>query len=126
MVEPPTALTIQAGNPAKSFATRQLPDVVRLSSQLIWEKASHSLLTNSSISTRGPASRTTTLMPFWANSLPSVPPPAPEPTITTTPSSLRSNFASMFPVPPTPFGDLGVFQPVDVVEAAMQVASMFG
>ena len=44
-------------------------------------------------SMRGPASRITTLTPFCASSLPSVPPPAPEPTITTTPPSFRSNFA---------------------------------
>jgi hypothetical protein len=37
----------------------------------------------------------TTLTPFCASSLPSVPPPAPEPMITTTPLSLRSNFAML-------------------------------
>src|SRR6266852_4836956 len=32
-----------------------------------------------------------------SSTLPSVPPPAPEPTITTTPSSFRSNFAIVYP-----------------------------
>jgi len=50
MVEPPTALTIQAGRLGKSFATRQLPDVVRLSSQEICEKLFHSSFTKSWIS----------------------------------------------------------------------------
>src|SRR3984893_16040054 len=92
-VDPPTDFTIHAGRLAKSLATRQLPDVVRISVHGSCVKLSHSLLTKSCISVRGPASRITTLTPFWANSLPNVPPPAPEPTITTTPSSFRSNFA---------------------------------
>ena len=44
VVEPPTALTIQAGRFGKSFATRQEPLVVRVSSQAIWLNASHSSL----------------------------------------------------------------------------------
>jgi hypothetical protein len=95
MVEPPTAFTIQAGRFGKSWATRQLPEVVRLSSQEMLTKLCHSSLTKSSISMRGPASRMTTSMPFCASSLPNVPPPAPEPTMTTTPSSFRSYFATM-------------------------------
>ena len=95
MVETPTPFTIQAGRPEKSFATRQSPEVVRLSSQDILTNSDHSSLTNLSFSMRGPASRQTTSMPFWANSLESVPPPAPEPITTTTPSSLRSYFAAM-------------------------------
>src|SRR3954467_12142688 len=47
VVEPPTALTIQAGRPEKSFATRHVPDVVRASVQASWEKLSHSSLTKS-------------------------------------------------------------------------------
>ena len=43
-VEPPTALTIQAGSPEKSFATRQSPLVVRASSQATWLKLGHSSL----------------------------------------------------------------------------------
>ena len=50
----------------------------------------YSSLTKSWISYRGPASRQTTLTPFWASSFESVPPPAPEPTTTTTLSSLIS------------------------------------
>src|ERR1700730_12014003 len=96
-VEPPTDLTIHAGRLAKSLATRQLPDVVRMSVHASCVKLSHSLLMKSCSSTRGPASRITTLTPFCASSLPSVPPPAPEPTITTTPSSFRSNFAIVYP-----------------------------
>src|SRR5262245_30749360 len=117
MVEPPTALTIQAGSPEKSLATRQLPEVVRLSSQEICTKFAHSLLTNSSISTRGPASRQTTSMPFCANSLDRVPPPAPEPMTTTTPSLFKSYFATM--VRPS----LLFVQPAEIVEAAVDVTA---
>ena len=42
-----------------------------------------------------PASRTTTEMPFCASSLASVPPPAPEPMITTTAESFRSKGAGI-------------------------------
>ena len=48
VVVPPTALTIQVGRLGKSVATRQDPDVVRLSSQAIWLNAGHSSLTQSS------------------------------------------------------------------------------
>src|SRR5438874_13653980 len=79
---------------------------------------------------RGPASRMTTLTPFCASSLPSVPPPAPEPTITTTPLSFRSNFAIWNSSSPFFAGFvavcLGLRQPVDVGEAALDVAAMFG
>src|SRR5215469_2943373 len=95
VVEPPTAFTIQAGILGKSLATRQLPDVVRMSDQASWEKLSHSSLTKSWFSMRGPASRMTTLTPFCASSLPSVPPPAPDPTTTTTSESFKSNFAML-------------------------------
>ena len=68
--------------------------MVRMSFQASWPKLSHSSLTKSSISWRGPASRMTTLMPLWASSLASVPPPAPEPMMTTTVSSVKSEFCS--------------------------------
>jgi hypothetical protein len=42
---PPTAFTVQAGRFGKSLATRQLPEVVRGSSQAICVKAGHSSLT---------------------------------------------------------------------------------
>jgi len=90
MVVPPTALTIQAGRLGKSFETRQPPLAMRLSSQASCAKESHSSLMKSSYSMRLPASSMTTSMPFWASSLPRVPPPAPEPMMTTTPSSLSS------------------------------------
>ena len=45
VVVPPTVLQIQAGRPGKSLATRQLPEVVRLSSQASWAKLPHSSLT---------------------------------------------------------------------------------
>src|SRR5215813_1035893 len=122
VVEPPTALTIQAGRLGKSFATRQLPEVVRMSDQASWVKLSHSSLTKSWISTRAPASRITTLMPFCASSLPSVPPPAPEPMITTTPESLRSNFAML--VSSCRACSLGFREPVDVRKAALDVAAL--
>src|SRR5712671_4852563 len=47
VVEPPTALTIQAGRLGKSFETCQLPDVVRMSDQASWLKLSHSSLMKS-------------------------------------------------------------------------------
>ena len=43
-VLPPTAFTTQAGRFGKSFATRQEPDVVRMSFQASWAKDSHSSL----------------------------------------------------------------------------------
>src|SRR5215469_6629671 len=118
MVEPPTALTIQAGRPGKSLCTRQLPEVVRASFQASWVKLSHSSLMKSWFSMRGPASRITTLTPFCASSLPSVPPPAPEPTITTTPLSFRSNFAMC------DSSLSGLREPVDIGEAAFDVSAM--
>src|SRR5271157_6278836 len=83
-------------------------------------KLPHSSLMKSWISCRPPASRMTTLMPFCASSLPSVPPPAPEPTMQTTLSSLRSKLAMIACSP----SDRR--QPVDVVEAAMDVAAVLG
>src|SRR5690606_13765082 len=142
VVVPPTAFTIQAGRLGKSCDTRQLPDVVRLSSQASCAKLSHSSLMKSSNSWRFPASRITTSMPFWASSLPSVPPPAPEPMMTTTLSSLRSYGAAIvssqcFPVSATKvlagggcrfvtgvFLAPGRLQPFDIVEAALDVAAL--
>ena len=49
-VEPPTALTIHAGRLGKSCATRQVPDVVRMSFQASCPKLAHSSLTKSGIS----------------------------------------------------------------------------
>ena len=48
-VLPPTVLQIQAGRLGKSLATRQVPDVVRLSSQASWMKESHSSFMKSAI-----------------------------------------------------------------------------
>ena len=48
MVEPPTALTTQAGRFGKLRDTRQEPLVVRMSSQAIWLNAAHSSFTQSS------------------------------------------------------------------------------
>ena len=91
VVVPPTVLQIQAGRLGKSAARRaSCPSVVRLSSQEIWRKLPHSLFWKVSMLSWPPASSSTTLMPFCASSLPSVPPPAPEPMITTTESSVRS------------------------------------
>src|SRR5262249_21775355 len=96
-----------------------------MSDQASWVKLSHSSLTKSWFSMRGPASRITTLTPFCASSLPSVPPPAPEPTITTTPLSLRSNFAMLVLLTVRCRG-LSLREPVDVGEAALDVAAMLG
>src|SRR5579859_6825304 len=114
-VEPPTDLTIQAGRPAKSLATRQVPDVVRLSSHEILRNMPHSSLLKSAISTRLPASRQTTLTPFCANSFDRLPPPAPEPTTTTTLSSVRLNAAMIAPS--------SSLQPIDVIESAVEIAA---
>src|SRR5712672_1814077 len=126
VVEPPTAFTIQAGRLAKSLATRQLPDVVRMSDHASWVKLSHSSLTKSWFSMRAPASRMTTLTPFCASSLPSVPPPAPEPTITTTPLSFRSNFAILGLLLTVCCPGLDLREPVDIGESACDVPAMFG
>src|SRR3954466_6450661 len=124
VVEPPTALTIHAGRFGKSFATRQLPDVVRMSDQASCEKLSHSSLTKSCSSMRAPASRITTLTPFCAISLPSVPPPAPEPMITTTPLSFRSNLAILNSSLLLVDRGLSLREPVDVGETARDVAAV--
>ena len=87
VVVPPTVLQIHAGKPEKSFAMRQVPEVVRGSSQASWLNDFHSSLTKLALDCIAPASSTTTLMPFCASSLASVPPPAPEPMMTTTESS---------------------------------------
>src|ERR1700748_2469087 len=125
-VDPPTDLTIHAGKFGKSLATRQLPDVVRMSSHASCVKLSHSLLMKSWISLRAPASRITTLMPFWASSFPSVPPPAPDPTMPTTPSSFRSNFAMIRPPNRVCSKPSDFRQPIDVVETTLDVAAMLG
>src|SRR5215510_5771870 len=96
IVVPPTAFTVQAGRLGKFLATRHEPEVVRLSSQAILLNIGHSSLTKSLISTRLPASRRTTLTPFWHSSLANVPPPAPEPIMTTTLSSFNSYFAMSY------------------------------
>src|SRR5579885_151723 len=89
-VVPPTVLQIHAGRFGKSFAMRQVPDVVRLSSHASWLNANHSSLRNVAGDWRCPASSRTTFRPLRQSSLASVPPPAPEPTISTTESSLAS------------------------------------
>jgi hypothetical protein len=48
-VVPPTVLQIQAGRLGKSLATRQLPDVARLSSQASCKKEFHSSFMKSAI-----------------------------------------------------------------------------
>src|SRR5207248_2273960 len=127
VVEPPTALTIHAGSVGKFFDTRQLPDVVRGSFQASWVKLAHSSLMKSVYSWRSPASSTTTLMPFCASSLPSVPPPAPEPMITTTLSSFWLNVAAMAISSPDLFVQAARdarSDPIDVVKTALDVAAL--
>ncbi len=87
VVVPPTVLQIHAGRFGKSLAMRQLPEVVRVSLQASWLNEGHSSLTKVPWFCRAPASSSTTGMPFWQSSLARVPPPAPEPMITTTESS---------------------------------------
>src|SRR5207237_10337395 len=77
-------------------------------------------------SMRGPASRITTLTPFCASSLPSVPPPAPEPMITTTPLSFKSNLAILNSSLLLVDRGLSLREPVDVGEAARDVAAVLG
>ena len=64
VVVPPTVLQIHAGNSGKSFATRQLPDVVRLSVQASCPNDFHSSLMKVADDWRLPASSTTTFTPF--------------------------------------------------------------
>src|SRR6185295_20412405 len=91
-------------------------------------KASPGTCVNEASDWRLPASNNTTLMPRRVSSCASVPPPAPEPMMTTTPSSVRSNFAMR--------GLSGLFrhrprvlerhfgQPAQIVEPAEQVAAL--
>src|SRR3954447_5730004 len=118
-VVPPTILHVHVGRLGKSFDTRHVPDVVRLSSHAIWPNAFHSSLTSSSRVISGPASSSTTLTPRWHSSLASVPPPAPEPTTTTTSSSALSNRVMAALLSGRGFGE-----PVQVVEAPVEVASL--
>ena len=97
--------------------------MVRMSFQASWPKLSHSSLTKSSISWRGPASRMTTLMPLWASSFASVPPPAPEPMMTTTVSSVKSNFAAMDFLQVS-CGRGEWLKPRNVIEAAADVTAL--
>src|SRR5579871_1064937 len=90
VVVPPTVLQVHAGRLGKSLATRQEPEAVRLSSHASCLKANHSSLRKVWGDWRSPASSRTTLKPLWQSSLASVPPPAPEPMMTTTESSLVS------------------------------------
>src|SRR5437588_867178 len=64
--------------------------VVRLSSQASWLNAHHSSLRKVVGDWCLPASSSTTLKPFWQSPLANVPPPAPEPIMTTTESSLNA------------------------------------
>src|SRR5579859_1721021 len=109
-VVPPTSLQVHAGRSGEVFATYHEPDVVRGSNQVKSPNMASSSFLKSEISMRLPASSTTDEMPFCASSFASVPPPAPEPMITTTDESFRSNFAGM-----------GSSQPIDIVESAVEV-----
>jgi hypothetical protein len=86
-VVPPTALQVQVGRLGKSFVIRHDPEVVRLSSQASCAKEGHSSSMKSSGPWCAPASSSTTGTPAWHSSLASVPPPAPEPMMTTTSAS---------------------------------------
>src|SRR6185295_16603437 len=92
-------------------------------------KASPGTCVNEASDCRLPASNSTTLMPRRVSSCASVPPPAPEPMMTTTPSSFSSNFAMR--VSPSALLDHGaavgqrhIGQPTQVVEPAEQVAAL--
>src|SRR5208282_1001928 len=111
-VVPPTSLQVHAGKSGDVFATYQEPEVVRGSNQVKRPNIPSSSFWKSAISMRFPASRTTDEIPFCASSFASVPPPAPEPMITTTDESFRSNFAGIVSS-----------QPVEIVEAAVDVSA---
>src|SRR6185437_10652087 len=117
-VVPPTCLQVHAGRSGDVFATYQEPDVVRGSSQVKSANMASSSFLKSAISRRLPASSTTDEMPFCASSFASVPPPAPEPIITTTDESLRSNFLGMEP--------LGLSRPIDIAESAVEITTLCG
>ena len=89
-VVPPTPLHVQVGASAKFSAISEAPVHSRLSRQVNLPSMAYSSFSKSVAWKRGPASKTTTSIPFCASSLASVPPPAPEPTITTTESSSPS------------------------------------
>jgi len=92
-VLPPTALTIQAGRLGLFSARCQPPAAMRLSSQEIFLNIAHSSFSMSSRVKRLPASSTTLRIFCLASALARVPPPAPEPMITTTLSSSWANVA---------------------------------
>src|SRR5271170_3304766 len=102
----------QSSRSGDDFATYQEPEEVRGSNQVNAPNMPISSFWKSVISMRRPASRTTTEIPFFASSFASVPPPAPEPMITTTDESLKSNFAGIFPHSQSLFR-----QPIDIAEA---------
>lgn len=117
-VEPPTDFTIQAGRFGKSRATRQEPEVVRMSFQASCSKLAHSSLIKSKVSCRAPASRMTTLIPFWAGSLPRYhrPPGADdhyEPVVVLI--ELSHSFSSLS----------NLREPVDVAKSALDIATLF-
>jgi hypothetical protein len=87
-VVPPTPFAIHTGRFGELCVTPQVPEVVRGSSQLSCANAAPGSWENSAIDPRRPASNSTTRMPRRVSSCARVPPPAPEPMMTTTPSSL--------------------------------------
>src|SRR5271170_1107746 len=109
----------QSSRSGDDFATYHEPDEVRGSNQVNAPNIPISSFWKSVISMRFPASRTTTEIPFFVSSFASVPPPAPEPMITTTEESFRSNFAGIFPHSWILFR-----QPIYIAETAMQIAAL--
>ncbi len=125
-VEPPTDFTIHAGRLGKSPATRQSPDVVRISVHASCVKLSHSLLMKFSSSVRGPASRITALTPFLREfvakrSATRAGTDNDDHTVVVQIELCHVRFLSTVYWPSE---DLR--QPVDIAEAAVDVAAVFG
>jgi hypothetical protein len=108
-------------------AMRQEPLVVRMSSQESMLKEGHSSSTWSSGSMRGPASRMTVLMPFWASSLPKVPPAGPgadnDDDAIVAAVKRCAHMCLYLPLALAP-AVRRLVEPVYVVEAAVQVAAL--
>jgi len=89
----PHGLADPGGQPGKVLGHAPAARRGACVSQASWLNDFHSSLMKLALLWAPPASSTTTLMPFWHNSLASVPPPAPDPMMTTTESSFCANVA---------------------------------
>src|SRR5271167_2633800 len=125
-VVPPTVRQCQAGSVGEVLTGSQVPLCERGSSQVSCANASPGFCEKVASDWRLPASNITTLRPRRVSSLAMVPPPAPEPTMTTTSGSLSSK-RGMQALPErhrAAVRQRHVGKPFQIVEAAQQVAAL--